>query len=242
MNIIFNTLGNKLYEVNGHHGYLIKYSLFEPLCTGKWSRNRESDKVRVLEMLDFYNSGGYIPPIIHIAELDEGLVCYDGNHRRELFKIIKDVEDILIIVDVVFNSSQYTVYNIFENINKSVQVPAIYLDEFDNTLNIKEDIINLVKTYEKKYKKFISTSARPKSPNFNRDNFADNIYDIYLKFNRTLSIDHIQDLLVQLNESYSTKNNLPILVFNKCKKYNFWLFINRNISFDDISNLIKTIE
>lgn len=81
-------LGTKLYEDGLHKCFLIKWKAIEPLCK-KWSRNRNVDNERVKEMMEYYKAGGYIPRIIHLAELEaEGLACYDGNHRREVFSLL----------------------------------------------------------------------------------------------------------------------------------------------------------
>ena len=119
MEAIFNSLGKELYSVNNHKGFIINWSLISPLCK-KWSRNRDPDMTRVDEMIHFYNNGGYIPKIIHLAEvIGEGIICYDGNHRKEVFNKVND-ENNMCIVDIIFNASQNDVYKAFNNINKSL--------------------------------------------------------------------------------------------------------------------------
>lgn len=204
---------------------------------------------RVDEMLEYYNNGGYIPSIIHLAELqDEGMVCYDGNHRKEVFTKCLDDKNVC-IVDVMFNTTQLKVYESFNNINKSVQLPAIYMEdpteEHSVDSSVKEDIIKLVKEYERKYKPFLSTSARCHAPHFNRDSFVDNIYTIYQSFNKLVSIEDIGIFLELLNKVYSTDqmcrphSSYKVNVIEKCKKYNFWLFIDRQIPFEHVAQVAK---
>ena len=166
MEAVIASLGKSIYSHgnNTHKGYLLSWNLIAPLCS-KWSRNRDPDMQRVAEMHDFYMKGGYIPKVIHLAEIiGEGLVCYDGNHRRELFNQCKG-DDIACIIDVMFNASQNDVYKAFNNINKSVQVPAVYLEEDTNeTYTVKHDIIELVKSFESKYMPLRSTSVRCHAP------------------------------------------------------------------------------
>ena len=51
----------------------------------------------------------YIPKMIHLAELnEEGLICYDGNHRREVFNLLQ--KDFLCIIDIIFNATQEDVF------------------------------------------------------------------------------------------------------------------------------------
>ena len=247
MQELFEKIGQKLYTNNNHHGYLVNYKFIAPLCK-TWSRNRETDVNRVEEMYLYYIKGGYIPRIIHLAEnIQEGLVCYDGNHRREVLnKCITNMKDndIECIIDIMFNISQSDIYKSFNNINKSVQLPAIYLNEDPNIeFKIKNDIIKLVKKYEIEYKLYISTSVRPHSPNFNRDCFVDNVFDIYQKFNKLISINEIENLLIKLNNEYSNGNmcrahsHYKQHIIEKCRKQNFWLFLEKNIPFEHVEKL-----
>lgn len=119
MEAIFDSLGQSIYNFNGHKGYMIQWKLIAPFCK-KWSRNRDPDIERVNEMVEYYHKGGYIPRMIHLAELkDEGMVCYDGNHRKEVFNMCND-EAVMCVVDVLFGATQNDVYKAFNNINKSV--------------------------------------------------------------------------------------------------------------------------
>lgn len=267
MEDIINSLGEKIYSVNGHDGYIIKWKLISPFIQ-KWSGNRDPDIKRIKDMLKYYNAGGYIPLYINLAELKKKdrniLVCYDGNHRRKVFD--KSAIEIKCIIDVLFNSNNNEILQAFNNINKSIQVPAIYLDNtqdiddndtssddelqdeiddehenFDN--DIKNDIEILANTFVKKYKNFASSSNQCHSPNFNRDIFIDNIYQIYKQFDGKISIKQIKELLYKLNEYYS-KNMLcrdhskyNKLVIEKCKKYNMFLFLERIIPFEHIKRV-----
>ena len=242
MEAIITSLGSELYVKNNHKGYLIHWDLISPLCK-KWSRNRDSDAGRVNDMLEFHKSGGYLPRIIHLAEVvDGGFVCYDGNHRREVFTLCKEPK-FLCIIDVMFNVEQKDVYQAFENINKSIQVPAIYLEE--TTIQpVKEQILQLVKSYETRFRRCVSSSPRYHAPNFNRDILTDNIYQIYTSFNRLVSIEDIGKSLEVLNGEYA-KGNLcrdhtkyTQGVVDKCKKYGLWLFLERAIPFEHVERVM----
>lgn len=241
MEHVFNSLGKPIYNFNGHKGFMIQWKLISPLCK-KWSRNRDADMERVREMIEFHNKGGYIPRIIHLAELkEEGMVCFDGNHRKEVFNACEE-DDVMCIVDVMFNATQSDVYKAFNNINKAIQLPAIYIEE-SNDDSVKQEIIQLVKEYETKYKQFVSTSDRCHAPHFNRDSLVDNIYQIYTSFNKLVSVKQIGKLLERLNAEYAkgsmcrphTKYR-PALI-DKCKKYNLWLFMDKTIPFEPLEKL-----
>jgi len=147
MESILKSFATQLYSTGTHTGYLLKFKHIGPICK-KWSKNRDPDPSRVNDMVEYYKKGGYIPKVIHVAELPgEGLVCYDGNHRREMLHTLDD-ETLECIVDVMFNASHEDIFESFESINRAIDVPEIYLDD---SLNIKDDVLELVKKYETKY-------------------------------------------------------------------------------------------
>lgn len=243
METIFDSLGQTIYTLKGHKGYLIQWKLIAPFCK-KWSRNRDPDMQRVNEMVMHLNKGGYIPRMIHLAELnDEGIVCYDGNHRKEVFNQCDD-ETFVTIVDIMFHSTQNEVYKAFNNINKSVQLPAIYMEDTSDDSAVKQDIIALVKQYETNYKSYLSSSARCHAPHFNRDTFTDNLYEIYKSFNKTVTIEHIGTLLTKLNNEYSEgricrpHSAYKSSLIEKCKKQNLWLFMEKTIPFEHLERLM----
>jgi hypothetical protein len=241
MENVFKVFANELYRCGRHIGYSVKFKHIEPICK-KWSKNRNPDMERVKEMYEYYNSGGYIPKFIHLAELKgEGVVCYDGNHRRELLKLIND-GDIECVVDVMFSATDEDIYEAFSSVNKAVDVPEIYLEDVSN---IKDDVLELVKKYESNYKQFTSKSARCRSPNFNRDVFTDNITKIYKYFNGTKSISEIEDALNKLNKEYAngklckSHSKYPISVIDKCNKHGLWLFLEREVIYEHIEKIFN---
>lgn len=242
MQSIIEKLGNELYRNGSHIVYKISWYNISPLCN-KWSKNRESDPERIKEMYSYHMSGGYIPWFLHLAEVkNEGLVCYDGNHRREvLHKIGNDQE---CIIDVMFNASNKEVFTAFNSINLSVQVPSLYFDQ-NNDPEIKQEIIDLVKEYEKKYPAFLSTSPRCHAPHFNRDTFVEAIYNIYNIHNGELDIHLIKLFLDKLNYLYSVEeickphNSFKTSIIEKCKKYGLWLFIHKQIQLDHFEKVIS---
>jgi hypothetical protein len=244
MDAIFESVGKKIYDINGHKGYAIKWISLTPYVK-KWSYNREPDLKRVEELIIHHLNGGYIPPLIHLAEMTgEGIVCYDGNHRREAFNYINDKEFVC-IVDVMFSATHSDVYKSFNNINKSVQLPAIYIDELDDTCGIKTEIIQLVMEYEMKYKPFVSTSSRCHAPQFNRDSFIDNIYNIYMSFSGTVTIKQLNEIFSMLNIEYQNGRMCrphecyKKIITDKCRKYNFWLFIEKIIPLEHVTMLLS---
>ncbi len=233
---LFNKIGKLLYVDGTHYVYSLNWPTIAKFCK-KWSRNREPDMKRVTEMIAYHKKGGYIPRHIHLAHiLEEGLVCYDGNHRREVFEKIGDVT---CIVDVMFNATQESVYKAFDDINKSIQVSAIHLI-IDET--VKTDIENLVYHYTVTYPTYVSTSARCLAPNFNRDRLSENLYDVYQSFDGRVSIEEIACMLDVLNNAnksglFNPHDKYNRKVLNKCEKGGLWLFLEKTISPIDLRDL-----
>ena len=239
MESIITSFAKRIYTHGNHVGYVLKYKQLQPICK-KWSKNRHPDMNRVQEMYEYHNNGGYIPKLIHLAELkDEGLICYDGNHRREYLQMIGD-DEVECVVDIIFNATNDDVIESFKAINKAVDVPEIYLED---SMNIKDDVLELVKKYETTFKPFVSRSSKCRTPNFNRDVFTENITKIYRFMNGSKTIKEIEELLNILNLEYS-KNKIckshtkyKESVIDKCKKYNLWLFLEREIPSEHVEKI-----
>lgn len=244
MELLLNSLGTQLMKRGRHVTFLVDWNVIKPIVK-KWSRNRDPDMERVTDLLTYISNGGYFPSMLHVAELqDEGLVCYDGNHRREALNSI--VNPPKVIIDVLINATQKDVYDAFEALNKSVQVPAIFFDEPTiNTTNVREDILSIVKKYECKFKSHVSPSPRCHAPQFNRDMFVDNVYKIWTAFDGCLSMKQIEDALDNLNKLYSQEricrshSSYKPKIIQKCQESGLWLFIDREIHVDHIRTVLN---
>lgn len=204
---------------NNSKCYLVYWNKYLFDNCGKWSGNRDVDISRVDEMVEFYEKGGYFPPLIHVAFDCKNepfkYSCYDGNHRRECFNRLFDKGiKVKCFVNVLYNAKIKQIYREFENLNKAIQVPALYFDtsfENDETENniykIRQEITDLVKKYVTKYPSFVKSSSKNQVPNFNRDKFSDDIFEVYNSFNGEKSIDDIEEILELLNRYYR-KNQL----------------------------------
>lgn len=238
MESIIRSFGTELYRDQRHVGYKVHVKHMIPLWK-KWSKNRDPDMQRVDEMV---TNGVYIPKIIHLAELErEGLVCYDGNHRREVLKRLVD-DSLTCIVDIIFNATYDDVYEAFVNVNKGVELPEIYIEDSDN---IKNDVTDLVRKYEDKYKPYVSISSKCRAPQFNRDMFIENITKIYRYLLGQKTIREIGDLLEKLNHEYSrghmckAHSTYKPNVIEKCKKHGLWLFLEREVSPEHVEKLMN---
>ena len=245
----FNKIGKLFNNHDDHFWYAVKWSYLRKLNIEKWSGNRDCDENRVKELEDFYLSGGYFPRVLSLATTCDAdvstvghkLICYDGNHRRNAFNRLND-GDLMIIVDIMFKVTQSDIFKAFKNINKSIQVPSIYLDY--ELLNVKDDIIKLVNSYCLRYPDFTSTSSKCHRPSFNRDLFVEDVGKIYLYFENKVPISGISKLLDELNANYGKKQlncdhkKLSLTVREKCKMHDFWLFsMDRTISINHLEKI-----
>jgi hypothetical protein len=245
-------IGTKIYITQNHYGYIVLWNDIK-MFIKQWNRNRAPDTTRVDEMIKFYKSGGYLPPIISIASLNDELVCYDGNHRRLVFNSIEG-EMFYCIIDIIFDATLKDIFDAFNDVNKSVQLPLIYIEEASSgsagsagstggASNL-QDITCVVKIFERNYKQFSSTSNRCRAPNFNRDSFVDNLYHIYKTLQCIYTVDDIHVALNDLNVEYSNGNLCrPHSVYSskvleKCKSYGLWLFIDKIIPVEHVEKML----
>jgi hypothetical protein len=217
--------GKRAYASGDHSGYLVSSDVLSAFVT-KWRGNRDPDTDRVAEIREYAEKHPFVP-VIYVALLDGKLQCYDGNHRREAFSQMDapNAPNAPVVLDVlVCPNGESDVVREFISLNKTVPVSEVHLERCgggggggrgDHHL---EEILQLVRSYEAKYKAFRSTSHRCIAPNFNRDRFTDNILAIMRATGS--SVREVAVALERLNELYnpSVRNadrDHPIVVANR---------------------------
>ena len=234
----FDTNCTILYEGHGHVGYLVNdYQSIQDQCS-KWLGNREPDSQRILEMVKHFNSGGYVPLFFHLAQTPGGLVCYDGNHRRECFKTLN--ASVPVMVDIMFGVTDTEVNEAFRLVNSAVQLPSLYIERPPHT----KDLQRLVQYYCRRWPHFLSPSPHPRAPHFNKDVLLQDLDDIYRSFGGQISVDILGECLDRLNIMYTNDSQLPsraLLTGNytevsikKCCDHGFFLFIGGRIPTRDV--------
>jgi hypothetical protein len=206
----------------------------------QWSKNRPADEERVSEIKQHYKETHHVDGTIRLAFINgEGLVCYESNHRR--LALIEEIE--FVLVDMLWDVTQKDIINEFTFINKAISVPELYV-EIDFDAVTREKIINFVKGWTVKYKAFISTSARPNRPQFNRDVLTQEITTLWKEFN--CPIEKLLKAIETLNDEYGHENfrfdhsNIKSpKILEKCKKGGLWLFaIHTSLVKKDIETLL----
>ena len=217
VNIIYNTfqnkiLGTKISEIKNHNFV-------------NWELNRPADDLRVNDILKYYieNKINIVPGMINIWHFNNEYRIYDGLHR---FLAAKNnyLNDMYIIMNIKYTDNELDIIEEFNNINKSVNVPSIYLDDIKD-LNKKNICQNIVARLCNAYPQFSSPSRRPLKPNYNRDTFLELICSLDINFNDPNIEDKVYNLLLIQNQQVKKlklKNKLSYL--KKCITYDFWLF------------------
>lgn len=215
--IIYNTfenkiVGTKISEIKNHN--------FK-----NWSLNRPADELRVNDILKYYieKKIKIVPGLINVWFYNNEYLIYDGLHRF-LAATNNYLNDMYILINIKYTDDEKEIIEEFNNINKSINVPSIYLDDMTN-LNKKNICQNIAAKLCEAYPNFSSSSRRPLKPNYNRDNFIELVSSLEINFNDTNVGDKIYNLLLIQNKQVKKmklKNESSYL--KKCAKYDFWLF------------------
>jgi hypothetical protein len=183
-----------------------------------WTGNRLVDNQRVSEILDSYIKDSYkcVPSAVYITKNNE---IFDGAHRflaaKELY--YKHHIDLKITV-YKLNSNDTQKY--FIRINNSVPVPEIY----KNNVLKKELCLDIVKYFIENYRDFMSTSTKPKRPNFNQDSLTDDINEIIEKY-PTITKEIFLNSVKKANDFVKQNINKSEQI-KKCLQKDFYLFLD----------------
>jgi hypothetical protein len=209
-----------------HHLYAIPISMLATMDIRTWSRNRPADEGRVAEIRNHHLASGHVDGTIRLAfTRGEGLVCYEGNHRR--LALTDNIEKVL--VDILWDVPQERIIEEFRLINKAVPVSELYT-ELDMDSAARHNIEEFVRGWCVKYRAFVSASARPNRPQFNRDMFTQELVRVWTELGRPPAGD-----LLSAVESVNTAYGQEQLGFHKtaiksertlhkCAEGGLWLF------------------
>jgi hypothetical protein len=190
-----------------------------------WSKNRPPDKVRIQAISQYYSTNNIqlVPGIIYAWKHPERdyIEIYDGIHR--LLASYEQTYPMTCIMSIYTTIDEQNIIDDFLNINKSVSVPSIYLDD----TNVFKKLIceNVAHLFCKSYPQFVSSSRRPCIYNFNRDNFIEYISTFNIDFCKPNIDKQIFNELVGLNHQaheFIKRNNINCP--KKCHTYKFFLF------------------
>jgi hypothetical protein len=183
---------------------------------------------RIPEIHEWMKQFQRMDGILNLAYITgEGLVCFEGNHRRLALEGL----DIIVFVDILWDATDEIVTHEFRRLNKSVCVPDLYVVENESTL--RGDIEKIVTEFRRKYPTLESNSGRPQRPNYNRDKLTDDILRIHKDL--MIPVSDIMGRIDLLNEQCKSKDRTKLneKVIQKCESAGLWLFArNSSISVD----------
>lgn len=194
-----------------------------------WEHNRPPDMERVREIAEEISSRKCLDGIIYLAEDDGGgrYVCYDGNHRRIALEL-SGLTEIPILVSIMRGADKNTIVRKFCSLNKANPVPELYMSSksADGERETLEEIVEIISA---RFKKFLSSSRSPRSPNFNRDRLIDQLYR-YFHSKPIPPIPTILEALERLNEKYEQGIHIDLSrysdkVLTKCRSGRCFLFL-----------------
>jgi hypothetical protein len=214
--------------------YFIEFSCVSKIIKN-WKYNRPHCPIRVSEIEKLIEANEWIPPELHVMKYmdmnNNILYCFDGNNRRKAIKNYLKSNPKLsfpVILHTFYNANDSLIRKHFSNINKSISVSELYLCHDENEQNLKNKIKEYVDIFTKKYSGLMSPSKICQKPNYQKDIFEQNIYDIYLALDKSVKIEEIFRLLETLNQEIKIKEffnqNTNQTIYEKCKKNDMFLF------------------
>lgn len=209
-------------DAHGNHSvYWVPIKVFNQLPITRWKFNRPPDETRVAEIRAYIETSKRMDGIIYLACIENQLVCYESNHRREALKTI--TESAPILVDIIWDASNDMIKQEFLRLNKCVSVPELYIVDTPGTIDTNA-LRELVDGFCKNYPSMKVSSNRPNRPNFNRDMVLDEFYRLMTE--NQISVEELATRLQRLNTKLSNKDRsgLSAKVIAKCEGSGLWLF------------------
>ena len=208
------------YRIGNTNVYSLSPNIFKSLDISQWKFNRPPDMSRIEDIRSWMKQFNRMDGVLNLAYISkEGLVCFEGNHRR----LAVEGLDIPVFVDIVWDATHEIVKHEFQRLNKSISVPDLYVIENDATLRVQ--IEEAVASFRKKYPTHESSSGRPTRPNFNRDKLTDEL--TRLQHELQIPVSELMGRLEQLNQKNKNtkdRSKLSINIQAKCGLSDLWLF------------------
>lgn len=210
-----------------------------------WDKNRPPDDVRVAQITEYYKitNADIVPGIIYVwksSSTDKGkYIVYDGIHR--LLAAFSYEKKMTVLLHITKTDQEKDIIDDFTNINKSVCVPVLYLEE-NNALkrNVCESV---AKKMCDNYKSFVSPSRRPYIYNFNRDNLIEFVSTFVIDFTKPGIDDVIFNEFKGLNNvarQYVNRNKIDHP--NKCKFHDFYLwYLDKSLIKTQIETIVRNL-
>jgi len=194
-----------------------------------WEFNRPPDMIRIPEIAEQLKKQNNVDGFIYLFKKDDKIYCYDGIHRMEALKMLKNEDKkYAVIVHYYLEYNEQKIKTKFSTLNKCVPVPELYTSAHKE-LYKRELIENVVKYVSTKYSNMFKASHNPRIPHENRDNFTDKIQKVieYIKnkdYNQIVTL--IEDFNLRMRELKKIKLSQKQL--DKCVENNCFIFTIKN--------------
>jgi hypothetical protein len=262
--LIQRTLEDHKVRTTPHRStYILPLFILKDLGITRWSRQRPPAPERVEEIATWIREHQDVVGTISLAwHPTERLVCYDGQHRLDaLFQQVETQAcasqthpspmDMTVLVEIMWDTTELAIMAAFQTINRAVPVSELYTDPHDVVHSIKGEIADYVAGLAITYKPFLSTSAKPTRPNFNRDVLSDELFHLWrYDLQEAVPFQRIIGALTRLNEMYDTEEwSVPRLktvkkypgIHKKCSAHKFWIFAETGkVPLDSLKRLVET--
>lgn len=200
--------------------YAIPSEVFNGLDVKSWRFNRPPDLSRVEDIRAWMASSGRMDGVLNLAYVPgQGLVCYEGNHRR---LAVAGLGGITVLAGVMWDATDESIIAEFRRLNKSISVPDLYVIE--DSMILRGEIETAVSEFRKRFHAMESNSGRPQRPHFNRDKLTDEISRIQKELG--IPVSSVMARLGELNHQYSIQSHagLSEKIAKKCADSGLWLF------------------
>lgn len=233
--------GSKLYYGDSNKIFNIR----------NWEGQRQIDVERAREISKCIKQTECVPGMIHCAEIQRNgktfLRIFDGGHRVYASKLLYEETNNIykILLRVVKNTNDDLVKKEFYELNMSICVPELYLDELDGKNDKFKNIIqNVVKDIKDKFPNMFSEKRNYQRPNMNRDELVDKLFKRIKEIDNNniewLTETTLLDNIYSLNEQYKRGKFLDLNdskkyskgMLDKCKKHGCYLFLKKDFVLD----------
>ena len=197
-----------------------------------WEFNRPPDMKRIPEIVEQLEKQDNVDGFVYLFMRDDDIFCYDGIHRIEALREIKNKMNHRIIVHYYPRYNEDVINSKFKSLNKCVPVPELYT-KAQKELDKRDLIETIVKNITTEFSNMFKATYKPNIPHENRDNFTDKLQGVI----ETLHLygkskKDIIEVLMNFNEEQKCNvnkvNKLSVRQYNKCNENNCFLFITKN--------------
>lgn len=175
-----------------------------------WSGNRIIDKDRVEEIREWQNEIGRVLGTLHFAYLqEEGLVCYDGNHRLQALDAGLEV-----LVEVIWDANPQIVSDYNSRINALQEVPEVNKNpELRSQTTLLDAVNEFMQWMEDNFSRLKVNGT--KRPRWNVTKLTEKITEIYQAYGDQYTYEEIFEAIKHLNTCLGDKTRTIKYISNK---------------------------